>query len=98
MTKQYRHLPGCVMQRREAIRLFKEICECIPDAFVDGFSLIASSLNGEFELHMNTSLNTKGIENVQSLVSKHGLLLKEDKGIIVIYGSKQKTTEFEILA
>ncbi len=86
------------MLRREAVRLFKEICECIPDVFVDGFSLKANSLNGEFELHMNMSLNAKSIKNVQSLVNKHGLLLKEDKGIIVIYGSEQNPTEFEIFA
>ena len=86
------------MQRREAVRLFREICECIPDAFVDGISLIENYLSGEFELHLNISLNAKGIENVQSLVSKHGLLLKEDKGTIVIYGSTQDPAEFEILA
>jgi len=86
------------MRRREAVLLFREICECIPDAFVTGISLIASDLSEEFELRMNLSLNAKGIEDVQSLVSRHGLQLKEDRGTLVIYGPKLNPSKLEIFA
>jgi len=36
--------------------------------------------------------------NVQSIVSKHGMILKEDKGSLLIYGSETKPNGMEITA
>jgi hypothetical protein len=82
------------MQRREAIRLFSEICKSIPDAYITYTSLAPSARsNEEFELRINASLDVKSLKNVQSLVNKHGLILKKDKGSLLIYSSETKTIE-----
>jgi hypothetical protein len=98
-----RNLRGCVMQRREAVRLFREISECISGAFISGMSLTQSNrFKKEFELHINVSLDDKSLKNVQSLVEKHGMILKEDKdkdkGSLFIYASETKPIEMEIIA
>ncbi len=87
------------MRRREAARLFSEICECIPDAFISKISLTPSDRSKEeFNLRINVSLDVKNLINVQSIVNKHGMILKEDKGSLLIYGSETKPTGMEINA
>jgi hypothetical protein len=36
--------------------------------------------------------------NVQSVVNKHGMILKEDQGSLLIYGSETKPTGMAIIA
>ena len=82
------------MRRREAIRLFKEICESIPSAYIKCASLTPSGhSNGELELRINTSLDVKSIKNVQALVNKHGMILKEEKGSLLIYSCETEPIE-----
>jgi hypothetical protein len=94
-----RHIPnlsGSVMRRREAIRLFSEICGCIPEALISCASLTPSvRSNEEFELRINASLDVESLKNLQSLVNKHGMVLKEDKGSLLIYKSETKPTEMQ---
>jgi len=52
----------------------------------------------EFELRINVSLDDKSLKNVQSLVEKHRMILKEDKGSLLIYASETKPIEMEIIA
>ena len=79
------------MRRREAAQLFSEICECVPEAFINSISLTPSNRAKEdFNLRINMSLDAKNLANVQSVVSKHGMILKEDKGSLLIYGSQIK--------
>jgi hypothetical protein len=44
------------------------------------------------------SLDDKSLKNVQSLVEKHRMILKEDKGSLLIYASETKPIEMEITA
>jgi hypothetical protein len=87
------------MRRREAAQLFSEICECVPDAFINSISLTPCNRSKEeFDLRINVSLDVKSFMNVQSIVSKHGMILKEDKGSLLIYGSPTKPTGMAIIA
>jgi len=87
------------MQRREAVRLFREISKCIPGAFISSVLLTPNNrFKEEFELRINVSLDDKSLKNVQSLVNKHGMILKEDKGSLLIYASETKPIEMEIIA
>jgi uncharacterized protein (DUF1697 family) len=84
------------MRRREAIRLFREICRCIPEVLISCASLTPSvRSNEEFELRIDASLDVKSLENVQSLANKYGMILKEDKGSLLIYASDTKPIEMQ---
>lgn len=86
------------MRRREAAQLFSEICECIPDAFVNSISLMPSNHSKEeFNLRINVSLDPRSLTNVQSVVNKHGMNLKEDNGFLLIYGSQTKPNDISIV-
>ena len=87
------------MRRREAIEILREICKCIPDAFVSSVSLSPSAyLENEFELKISVALERKYLRNVEALVQRCGLMLKESKGQLLIYGSKRATSEVLIAA
>ena len=93
-----------IMQRREAVRLFREICECIPDA--SAFSSVfliqrnepASFGMENFELWINADLDNAGLRSVQSIVKERKLILEENRGFFVIYSADAKETEIEIYA
>ncbi len=87
------------MRRHEAAQLFSEICECVPEAFINSISLTPSNRSKEeFDLRINVSLDAKNLTNVKSVVSKHGMILKEDKGSLLIYGSQTKPNGMAIIA
>jgi hypothetical protein len=87
------------MRRREAVRLFREISECIPDAFISSISLIKNSrLKEEFDLQITVSLNPKNMQNLQTLIGKHGMQLKEEKGSLIIYGTTPNRLKLQIIA
>ena len=87
------------MRRREAARLLSEICECVPDAFISSISLTPSNHSKEeFDLRINVSLDVKSLINVQSIVNKRGMILKEDQGSLLICGSQTKPTGMAIIA
>ena len=85
------------MRRREAVKLFKEICECIPEAPISS-ALLTPNRNskGEFELRINVLLDGKSLENVKSLVEKHKMNLKENNGSLLIYAAEPKPIGMEI--
>jgi hypothetical protein len=88
------NLSGGLMRRREAIRLFSEIYESIPDAYITCVSLTPSAHSSEeFELRINASLDLESLKKVQSIVNKRGLTLKEDKGFLLIYAPETKPVE-----
>ena len=73
------------MRRREAIRVFREIYECIPDMFLSSVSLTPlNGFKGEFELRIFASFDVKGFESVQSVVQKHGMSASQDQGFLLI--------------
>jgi hypothetical protein len=82
------------MRRREAVSLFSEIYKSIPDAYITWASLTPRARsNEEFELRINASLDVENLKKVQSLVNERGLILKEDKGSLLIYGPETKPVE-----
>jgi hypothetical protein len=86
------------MRRREAAQIFSEICERVPEAFINSISLMPSNRSKEdFNLRINVSLDVKNLASVQSVVSKHGMILKEDKGSLLIYGSQTKPNDMAII-
>jgi hypothetical protein len=87
------------MQRREAIELLREICECIPDAFVSSVSLSPVTFSGRnFELRINVALEERSLADVETLVKKYGLKLNQNNGSLLIYGSKAKRSELKVYA
>jgi hypothetical protein len=75
-----------VMQRREAIRLFREICKCIPSMLVSSISLTPiNRFKHDFELRINADLSDESLKDVEFIVKKHGMKLKEDKGTLLIF-------------
>jgi hypothetical protein len=62
----------------------------MPDAFVSCISLSPSTLSKkDVDLKINMSLDGMKLQNVKTLVNKHGLGLKESQGSLLIYGSRQ---------
>jgi hypothetical protein len=87
------------MRRREAVRLFRDICKCIPESFVSSISLIPNNrLSEDFQLQINVSLEAQSLKSIHSLVENQGLILKENKGALLISGSEARLTEDEIVA
>jgi hypothetical protein len=87
------------MRRREAIKLFKEICKCVPDAFVSSISLSPNTVSArDFELKINVSLEGPNLTSVENLVKKHGLTLDEGQGCLLIYESRAKSGEIQVYA
>jgi len=87
------------MRRREATRIFSEISAFIHDAPIYSISLMPHGPSGEdFDLRINLDLDAKSLKNVQSVVSKHGMILKEDKGSLVILGTQGKPNGIPIIA
>jgi hypothetical protein len=85
------------MQRREAVRLFREICKCIPESFVSSISLIPNNrLSEDFQLQINVFLEVQSLKSIQSLVEKQGLILKKDKGALLISGPEARPMEYKI--
>jgi hypothetical protein len=84
-------LRGSVMRRREAVRLFREICECIPEAPISSALLMPERSSKEkFELRINVALDGKSLQNVKSLVEKHRMNLEENNGSLLIYAAEPK--------
>ncbi len=73
------------MRRREAILLFREICECIPDMLISSFSLTpVDGFKGEFELRIFGSFNVKGFKIVQSIAQKYGMSVSQNQSSLII--------------
>ncbi len=74
------------MQRREAIRLFKEICKCIPDVLISQISLTQiNRFKEDFTLRIDMALNDAMFKDIESIVEKYGMNLKSDKGTLFIH-------------
>jgi hypothetical protein len=78
------------MQKREAVRLFKEICECIPDLLVNAVSINQRSWNNEgVELKIYLASNQGYLSEVEAIAKSNGMKVTEQAGIISIYEPKQ---------
>ncbi len=86
------------MRRREAVLLFREICQYIPDAFISSISLSPNNFyKNEFELRINVVLDAKSLKDIRSVIDKHGLILKEDNGTLFICGQRKYLSVMEIV-
>ena len=87
------------MQRREATLVFREICECIPDAFLlNGVSLkqikIAADRKYEsYELQIKAFLDRSTLEQIRSVVRKHNLIMNEKRDYVSIYTHEMSPME-----
>jgi hypothetical protein len=71
----------------------------MPDMIVNSILLVPSGrFKEEFELQINLALNTQNKNNIQTIVKKHGMHLREFEDSLLIYGSKTKTDEMPIIA
>jgi hypothetical protein len=87
------------LRRREAVIVFREICKCVPDAFISSVSLSPKKLSRRnFELRINATLEGRNLTDVETLVRKNGFMLNQDNGSLLIYGSKAKTFEVQVVA
>ena len=92
------------MQRREASRLFREICECIPDVFMlKGVFLTKQNVSADskkerFSLRMKAALDERSLKLVKSVVKERKLAIEEDKGAILIYDPKTAAAEISVVA
>jgi hypothetical protein len=86
------------VRRREAVLLFREICECSPGLFVNSVSLLTSNSSKEVTLRINVFLDGVNLKGVQSIVEAHRLILEKNGGAFLIYGSNKKIAEKKILA
>ena len=74
------------MRRREAVRLFSEICKCIPDVLISYIALTQiNRFTEDFELRINMVLDDEKFKDIESIVKRHGMGLKEDKGTLLIH-------------
>ena len=63
----------------------------MPEVFISSISLGSHTPSkNDLELRFNMILEGKCLENVEALVSKRGLTLKENDGSLLIYGSSTK--------
>ena len=86
------------MRRREAVILFKEICERIPDALVTGASLTQTNRSDNLELKIIADLDDKSLKILKLLAEKRKLAIRESIGSLSIYEAKQDSLEAPIVA
>jgi hypothetical protein len=84
------------LQRREAVIVLREICECIPDESVVSWMFLeptikhsAETKGKEYDLHMKMALDKSTRENIESVIRRRGLLLKESKGKLIVSAFEQ---------
>ncbi len=85
------------MQRSEGVQVFREICQCIPDALISSISIAPRSTE-EFELRISMFLDKQSLQHIQAIVDSHGLILREDKGTLLIYRDDIEAAGIELIA
>ncbi|MCW4047614.1 MAG: hypothetical protein NWE99_08660 [Candidatus Bathyarchaeota archaeon] len=77
------------MQRREAVLILREICDC-PDSkliscvFLKPQTGNAGFLPDSYELHIKGSFTETTIKRIKAIVEKHKLHVKECNGYLII--------------
>ena len=87
------------MQRREAVLLFREITECIPDpslfqcVFLRYRGKATGSSDESFELQIQVVLDKSSLNRVENIVKKRRLVLEEKQGVLLIYSPEKSLIE-----
>jgi len=86
------------LQRREAISLFREICDSIADDSILSSVILkphdnAYSAPTKYELHIKIFLGASTLKNVKAIVKKHLLTMKESNGYLIIAAPERKIIE-----
>ena len=79
------------MEKREAVTYLKEIltkCDLIPDSFAIMNPNPRDSLMKGYKIIIKSVLNSKCREQVDILVKKYNLAIKEEKSEVLIYTPK----------
>ncbi len=91
------------LQRREALQVFHEICDSIPDANLFAWVSLTSFGNEEpsnksYELKIRTGQKLSDLKEIRSIVEKHGLFLEESDKTLTIRTPPEKSIGIRIVA
>ncbi|MGD6851312.1 MAG: hypothetical protein ACQCN6_04540 [Candidatus Bathyarchaeia archaeon] len=87
------------MNRNKATNLIKEIANACDGLGEEGIMLMPPNadnvLSYGYQLHIKSSYSQQHLDCIQSIVQKHNLALtiEKQKGLIIIYMPREKTTE-----
>jgi hypothetical protein len=77
------------MRREEAVSLLREVSDKCPSLAPNGIMLMPPDADGVlskgFQLHIKAHLDEESLSCINPLVIEHGLLLKNEKDLLVIY-------------
>lgn len=78
------------MRRREAVEIFKEICECIPEAslssvFLTNRDTLFEFVGENYELRLNVSLDEKFLRKINSIVKKRNMIMERKDETLLVY-------------
>jgi len=89
-------LSGGDLQRREAILLLREICECFSDSLSVNSVLLkrhdktGNSAGNDYEVHIGIAPAEYEISHMCSIAKKHNLLMRKSERGIVFFGPEPK--------
>lgn len=84
------NLRGKPLQRREAVQVLREICECIPNesavsyVFLEQTKNASESKKKRYNLHIRMHVDEAARESIETVTRKRGLSLRESKGDLVV--------------
>jgi len=96
-------LRAIALERREAIQLFREICDNIPDIALSNCivlkpqSRFSDAFPKFYELHIRAVLDEFDLNRLRTMVEKRNLFLETASGYIVI-GSVRESNCLEVTA
>lgn len=82
------------MDRREAVQVLREICECIPDesavsyVFLEQSKTALNSREKTYDLHIRMQIEEITRKNIESVIRKRGLLNTVSNGDFVVSAIK----------
>jgi hypothetical protein len=98
------YLSDYPLQRREALQVFHETCKEIPDArLFNSVSLTPISKAHDFadvsyELKIRGGQNSLELERITSISEKHGLIMENSDGTMIIHGPAKTPVNMSVVA
>ncbi len=96
--RQIKSFAAKKLQRREAIEVFREICSCLPDAFLVNNVVLKpldkfGSSRGDYSLYIKIAFAESSLDEIAKVVERRQLCFKRSDGYLVIYGSSDDLVE-----
>ena len=92
------------MERREAIQLFREICDIIPDLALSSCvvlqpqSRFSDAFPRFYELHIRAVLDEFDLKRLRTMVEKRNLFLEAAASGYIVIGSMRESNCLEVTA